>query len=311
MAVRPSEVVIRLYIDSTSLNSVRLTFSPFWEAIASLALLARNGGPGPPLYARWVAEVRADMPAELAGDLVGMMAVPDSPILSLAQVHIPDPSRNSITTELRYLRESDVQTSERTFDLIERYWQWAIAPYWSSIRASLEDEVLFRGRTLAVAGPEAMLAELGGRVSWSPPHMTAPYHRDLTRALGSSKLLLVPSVFARGVRMFAERDTVIAMSYEARTASFAAGLSQHRSSQPQADRLAILLGDGRARVLRSLERPKTTTEVAKSLGLAKSTVSQHLAVLTSAGAVWHQRIGGRVLYQLDHAGFALLEQLGH
>lgn len=111
--------------------------------------------------------------------------------------------------------------------------------------------------------------------------------------------------------MFAERDTVIAMSYQARTAGFAAGLNQRQPSQPQADRLTILLGDGRARVLRSLEMPKTTTEVAKSLGLAKSTVSQHLAVLTSAGVVWHQRIGGRVLYQLDRAGFALLEQLGH
>jgi DNA-binding transcriptional ArsR family regulator len=304
--------VIRLYIGAESLNSVRLTFSPFWEAIASLALLARYRGPVPSMYARWIAAVRTDMPAEIARDLVSMMRVSDSPVLSLAQVHIPDPSRSSITAELEYLKERAAESaSERTVDLIERYWRWAIAPYWSSIRASLEDEVLFRGRTLAVAGPDAMLRELGGRVSWSPPHMTATYDRDLTRELSCSKLLLVPSVFARGVRMFAERDTVIAMSYEARTTCFVAGLNERRSSQPHADRLAILLGDSRARVLRSLEMPKTTTEVAESLGLAKSTVSQHLAVLASAGVVWHQRVGGRVLYQLDHAGFALLEQLGH
>lgn len=304
--------MIRLYIESGSLNSVRLAFSPFWEAIASLALLARFRGPVPPLYARWVASVRAEVPAEIVRDLVSMMRVPDSPVLSLAQVHIPDPSRNSIAAELQYLRERCAgPADEGTIALVERYWQWAIAPYWSAIRASLEDEVLFRGRTLAVAGPEAMLAELGGRVSWSPPHMTAPYHRDLTRALGDSRLLLVPSVFARGVRMFAERDTVIAMTYEARTPGLVAGLNQRQPSQPCADRLAILLGDSRARVLRSLEMPRTTTEVAESLGLAKSTVSQHLAVLARAGVVWHQRIGGRVLYQLDHAGFALLEQLGH
>lgn len=304
--------MIRLYIDSESLNSVRLTFSPFWEAIASLALLARYRGPVPSLYAGWIAAVRKDMPAEVAGELLSMMRAPDSPVLSLAQVHIPDPSRNSITAELQYLRESTAQSAnEQTVDLIERYWQWAIAPYWSSIRASLEGEVMFRGRTLAVAGPEAMLQELGGRVSWSPPHMTAPYHRDLTRSVSNSKLLLVPSVFAGGVRIFAERDTVIAMSYQARTTGVAAGLNQRQSSPHHADRLAILLGDSRAKVLRSLEMPKTTTEVAESLGLAKSTVSQHLAVLTSAGVVWHQRIGGRVLYQLDRGGFALLEQLGH
>nr|AGZ93999.1 arsr family transcriptional regulator [Streptomyces sp. MMG1662] len=74
--------------------------------------------------------------------------------------------------------------------------------------------------------------------------------------------------------------------------------------------MALLIGTGRARIMRALEMPKTTTAVAQSLGLAKSTVSQHLVVLTSAGIVWRQRLGGRVFYQLDHSGFALLEQLG-
>lgn len=304
--------LIRLYLDSASLNSIRLTFSPFWEAVASLALLARYRGAVPSPYTGWMATVRKDMPAEIAHDLLGMMRVPNSPILSLALAHIPDPSRRTLTAELQYFRErASGSIDEQTVDLIERYWQWAIAPYWPLIRASLEQEVLFRGRTLAVAGPEAMLGELGGRVSWSPPHITAPYHRDLTRAVSNSKLLLVPSVFSGGVRMFAEHDGVIAMSYQARTTGFVPGPSRREPSRQHPDRLAMLLGNGRAKVLRSLEMPKTTTEVAESLGMAKSTVSQHLAVLTSAGVVWRQRLGGRVLYQLDHEGFALLEQLGH
>jgi hypothetical protein len=145
--------VIRLYIDSESLNSVRLTFSPFWEAIASLALLARYRGPVPSQYASWIAAVRKDMPTEVAHNLLGIMRAPDSPVLSLAQGHIPDPSRNSITAELQYLRESAAYSAnEQTVDLIERYWEWAVAPYWASIRASLEGEVTLRGRTLAVAG---------------------------------------------------------------------------------------------------------------------------------------------------------------
>jgi len=50
--------------------------------------------------------------------------------------------------------------------------------------------------------------------------------------------------------------------------------------------------------------------VAASLGMAKSTVSQHLTVLSASGLVWKQRLGGRVLYQLDRGGVALLERLG-
>ena len=43
------------------------------------------------------------------------------------------------------------------------------------------------------------------------------------------------------------------------------------------DRLAILLGRGRASVLRALTTPATTTGLATTLGLAASTVSEHLA----------------------------------
>jgi DNA-binding transcriptional ArsR family regulator len=46
------------------------------------------------------------------------------------------------------------------------------------------------------------------------------------------------------------------------------------------------------------------------VGLAKSTVSQHLTVLTGTGIVWKQRVGGSVFYSLDDNGRALLKQLG-
>ncbi|MFF2507713.1 ArsR/SmtB family transcription factor [Streptomyces sp. NPDC058067] len=50
--------------------------------------------------------------------------------------------------------------------------------------------------------------------------------------------------------------------------------------------------------------------MAETLGLAKSTVTQHLAVLTEAGFVWKQRLGGQAFYHLDSSGRALLRQLG-
>jgi DNA-binding transcriptional ArsR family regulator len=78
---------------------------------------------------------------------------------------------------------------------------------------------------------------------------------------------------------------------------------------PRADRLAELLGRGRASVLRALVVPTTTTVVARAVGLAPSTVSQHLSALHLAGVVRKRRSGSRVLYELDHGGFILLNQV--
>jgi DNA-binding transcriptional ArsR family regulator len=76
------------------------------------------------------------------------------------------------------------------------------------------------------------------------------------------------------------------------------------------DRLTTLLGRGRAKVLRALASPTTTTGLASSIGLAPSTVSQHLAVLSSAGLVRRHRVGPLVLYELEDSGVTLLAELG-
>jgi DNA-binding transcriptional ArsR family regulator len=307
--------MIRLRVDDQSLNTIRLALSPLWETMGSLALLARYRGEVPSPYTSWARTVRQGMPPELAEGLVGLIRRPDPPSLIRAAVlHVPDPSRTDLAAELKHLRESHAGEpgDDELVGQLERYWDWAVAPYWTSIRSSLEEEVLLRGRTLAVEGPEAMLGELGGRVTWRRPQLTAPYHRELTCEVTDSKLLLVPTVFSGGLRLFTtEHEGIVAMSYQARATGFFHTLTRTERKSESDDRLALLLGGGRAQVLRALEVPKTTTAVAESLGLAKSTVSQHLNVLTSAGVVWRQRLGGRVFYQLDRGGFALLEHLGY
>ncbi|MFG3024991.1 ArsR/SmtB family transcription factor [Streptomyces sp. NPDC048254] len=254
---------------------------------------------------------RRSMRPEIMGPLLDLTRRQETAFLKRAYAYIPDPSRTTLAAELNFLRqEGNPPGDEQLVDLLEQYWHGAIGPYWNSIRTSLEEEILFRARTLAVGGPEAMLAELGGRVHWRRPTLTAPYHLDLTRSVSHAQLVLIPSVFSGSTRMFTVNDMAIAMSYQARAAGFLSSVAGRKGDTESEDRLALLIGTGRARIMRALEMPKTTTAVAQSLGLAKSTVSQHLAVLTSAGIVWRQRLGGRVFYQLDHSGFALLEQLG-
>jgi DNA-binding transcriptional ArsR family regulator len=72
------------------------------------------------------------------------------------------------------------------------------------------------------------------------------------------------------------------------------------------DRLALLLGRGRAAILRSLATPSTTAGLAATLGLAPSTVSEHLSVLVEVGVAGRRRAGRHVVYGLEPAGLALV-----
>jgi DNA-binding transcriptional ArsR family regulator len=60
---------------------------------------------------------------------------------------------------------------------------------------------------------------------------------------------------------------------------------------------------------RALTTPATTTGLATALGLAPSTVSEHLSALQAAGVVHRRRAGRRVLYGLEPAGTALVTLL--
>ncbi|MCI4062211.1 transcriptional regulator [Micromonospora sp. R77] len=63
-------------------------------------------------------------------------------------------------------------------------------------------------------------------------------------------------------------------------------------------------------MLRALTRPATTAGLAATLGLAPSTVSEHLTALATAGVVHRRRVGRRVLYGLEPAGLALVALIG-
>jgi DNA-binding MarR family transcriptional regulator len=303
--------VIRLTLDDDSLGAVRLAFSPLWEVMGSLGILARYRGTVPSPYTDWARRVRGQLPEKAVQVLADELRHWDGKLGRPGLALVPDPARNSLGAELAYLREATRghPAVVRITGLLEEYWKQAIAPYWPSIRSSLEDEILFRGRALALGGPELMFAELGGRVIWSRPVLTAPFHYDLEVPVTRSRFMLVPIVFAGGIRLFLQEDDMVAMSYQARGTGYFRVLTTRPALAQADDRLALLLGRGRAQVVRALDAPATTTDVAESLGMAKSTVSQHLAVLSDAGIVWKQRLGGRVFYQLDQSGLVLLRQL--
>ncbi|MFK3984038.1 ArsR/SmtB family transcription factor [Micromonospora sp. NPDC050397] len=332
--------MIRIELDEPTLARTRIAISPLWELTCSLYLLQRNPGEVPWPYTDWarrarrvLAEVPETAPVSLfmvrgsrAPDFLS--PIPPSPCPSLEEElevlratprelieeQIPRYFTGDLPAWLRPFRDDPAGACNRLADGIEAYWSAAIAPYWPAMRAALDEEVLHRARALAADGPDALLADLHERVRWERPVLTLVKPLEQSFSAVDQRLLLIPLIFSRGaLTCSSDHPEVVAVSYQARGAAV---LADQPAAPPGpsvtgggTDRLAILVGRGRATVLRGLSRPASTAGLAASLGLAPSTVSEHLAALHSAGVVNRRRAGRRVLYALEPAGLALVSLL--
>jgi DNA-binding transcriptional ArsR family regulator len=330
--------VIRIRLDAWTLARTRIAISPLNELVSGLYMLVREQGRVPWPYTEW---------ASTAEEV--LRTVPDvAPLQVYAQLHgrshgrrvpdlftpIPPTSTPSIADELSVLRRTSkatvveqfsknypdgvpeyldafLQDPDRAFGLLAdacaAYWDLTLAPHWPAMRTALEEEVLLRARALAADGPDALLADLQGQVRWEPPVLSLVKQVESAFGTVGQRLLLVPLIFAQGILMCStDQPDILMITYQARGTM---ALASTRSPEHVDDRLAILLGAGRAAVLRALAEPATTTGLATTLGVAPSTVSEHLNILQAAGVVHRRRAGRRVLYGLQPAGTALVTLL--
>lgn len=303
-------LMIRVQLDDLTLGRVRMAVSPLWEAVSSLALTTRYRAEIPYPYDKWAATALRRVPRDLLGELnTTIRAQALAPSSSLTPV--PCSPSPCIEEELTALRDAG---HDRFAYLIGEYWAATIAPAWPAMRGVLEEEILVRGRTLVTEGADRMLEDLGGRIRWQQRELSVPHRSDMECRMSDGRLIIVPTLFGRGARVFCVVRDTLAFSYQAHGAAVVSSSSQggtrHADDVRPRDRLTTLLGSGRAKVLRALASPTTTTGLASSIGLAPSTVSQHLAVLSSAGVVRRHRVGPRVLYELEDSGVTLLTELG-
>ena len=82
-------------------------------------------------------------------------------------------------------------------------------------------------------------------------------------------------------------------------------LADTGSTHASADGLGRLIGPNRARLLRLLDEPRSTSQLAALTGLPIGSVGNHLRVLLDAGAVLRRRAGREVLYWRTSLGDAL------
>ena len=234
-----------------------------------------------------------------------MREAPDKLILKDIELAI---ALGGMTRTRREFLEHPRQALERLIEEMRFYWQQALEPHWPQISSLLENDVLFRARTLAHDGLDAMFADLSDRVEFRSGEILIlkeckPHYQPVYQLKGEG-IQLVPSMFAsRGSMWQVVPEYLPMIIYQTR----GLGLwNRDAVTEPDAA-LQITLGTSRARLLQLLAEPAYTNHLALRLSLTAGAVSQQLGRLSQAGLIESYRSGSKVLYRLSNRGERLLD----
>ena len=198
--------------------------------------------------------------------------------------------------------DDQAELGRRFAELVTDYWEAAFGAEWARLEPQLTEAVSQAGREIAVDGFYSFLRSLSPRLRVEPEleqfGLDLPHHHQV-EATEARKLVLVPSAFVwPHVRVNCDEPWPLTLVYPARFVIEAA-----RPRIPSADLVGVLDALGNATRLHALrltaERPRSTQELAKLVGLTEAGMSKHLQKLASAGLVATRRDGYYVLYSTD------------
>jgi len=309
--------MIQLRLSPAVLAQTRFAYSPLAEAAKSLYLV--HSGAIHPLHRGWYDRVRGTL-RRADSDLLRAVVPPGGHVAEFLfvgatgtdttiedQLHLVATWPHAeLLAELerawrgagvapaarRLLEEPDA--SQRVAAALDRYWQMVLAPYWPRLRAVLDADVAYRLDRLARGGIAALLSDLHPSLQLTDQaiRITSLTDGDIDRG----GLTFVPCVFV-WPHLWVEIGLMgqPSLTYGAR------GIGTLWADRPTApgreDALGDLLGRRRAQMLVALRLPRSTTDLARELGLTPATVSSHLSIMRRTGLVTSRRSGRRVLYQ--------------
>ncbi|MGP8298297.1 winged helix-turn-helix domain-containing protein [Streptomyces inhibens] len=185
----------------------------------------------------------------------------------------------------------------RTAGLLRHVWDAHVFPDWPRRHALLERDVTYRAGLLAAHGWPRVLQHMSRRSAWVGTDAIRFGNRPgPDRVVGDEGMLFVPVSVASGTWLCAAPPDRYAQVYPAR--GYAATTDHPRPHHA----LEQLIGTGRAAILRALEHPATSSELAAHLNRSLGTIGGHLAVLRDADLVVRNRVGRRVVYRRTEAG---------
>ena len=332
--------MITIPLTEKDLAKVRLSPSPLWETVCSFAVLLypdRHAA-----HAPWARQARralrgVDLSPLVAATGVGgrcpdyLSPPPGAPLPAFREelerlratpaevVHAEvrtlmdehEELLDRLPHEERRMRgvlEDPECSLRRLVDALDRYHELVIAPHWPRMREHLEADVLRRGEALALGGAEALFSGLGPRVVYREGAVELEGSHEAFVESAGRGLTLVPCVFSwPNVHALADPRYRPTLAYAPRGI---ARLWTSPAPPPNGTALGAALGTGRASVLKGLVTPRTTTDLARDLGLSPAAVSAHLSRLKVAGLVRSRRAGKKVFYRLSGSGESLLELFG-
>lgn len=329
-------MTLRIQVAQEDVVTSRFAISPLWELAQALRSLARPPSGDDAALRPWLIRVR-DRHHRLAREVdlavLHALQAPNwgadflSPVPAsvsttiddlLAQVRATplDEVRHDVGEALR--QQPDMAARVRRIltggqaaaycaDILAAAWQALLEPEWPTLRAILERDVIHRAGQLTSKGWAAALAGLHPHLTWQPGQIELTRWRgDQDATLAGRGLLFVPSVFVwPQLAVSLEPPWPPALIYPARGV---AALWETAAPGTAADsgRLGPLLGTSRAAILRALDEPASTTQLAAILGQSLGGLGGHLAVLRRAGLLARARSGRSVLYWRTAVGDALV-----
>lgn len=301
----------------------RFTVSPLAETVSALTVLSRSDSPRLP-WARslWVGHrdaylamlARDEVRAAVAGHLWRPRrgAVPGWIAEFLAFPPLGDGATfddeigqfvmwddNRIRAEIRQFACGPLSAAlgrpglrDAATGILRWTWDTALAPDWRRRRRVLEADIIARTSRLAVGGWAEALGTLAAQTAWLGDGRLQIDGYDIPdQDLSHVRELSFVPVHGDGTWAAWDLPHRYALVYPA-----AGVLAETGSTDVGPDPLARLIGPNRARVLRLLAEPCSTTQIAALTGLLPGAVSGHLRVLLDADAVLRRRAGREVLY---------------
>lgn len=315
--------MIRIFLTAEDLLRTRFASrpAPLIEASHAVAAMHRQD----PAWGRWRHSAAARLPREarLLLDLIPVTATgprfPDPVPACLAEEldlvrQAPDalptaelqriPGTSRPPTSVRTLAERDPQRERDLERALRIAYRHLLADSWPRVWSGFRSELAWRGRLIAEQGIQAALSTLHPTVSWHGTILQIDTPRQRDYSPSGAGLTLVPSVLWTGrPQASGHPDGSVVIAYGALT-------PLPLTDETPADPLGGLLGRTRAAVLRLTQADRTTTELARELGISAASVSGHTKALRAAGLVVTTRAGKAVVHTLTPLGGRLLENAG-
>ncbi|WP_285751684.1 ArsR family transcriptional regulator [Lentzea sp. NBRC 105346] len=204
------------------------------------------------------------------------------------------PSLGTTSPWLRSFARGDARARMELRTALHNYHRLRLAPAWNQTVQTFDAEIRSRARHAFTDGLGAVLAKLHPAIRWEAPvlHVESSWEGDVH--LNGRGLLVVPSVNAAGpaAALFSGAQPILCYPV---TATETTEVS-----------LEGALGRTRTEVLRALTTERSTTDLARHVGISLPTASQHATALRCAGFVSTQRDGRAVKHRLTQRGWELL-----